>query len=110
MVCPLRTTGLVVGAHVHEHGILVVDTVALTVVTGLAVVGLGVVVVRLGVVVVGLGVVALEVVALDFNVVVVLIVAGVAALSDGRGTNLTVVTGESSISIATSLSCNNLFA
>jgi hypothetical protein len=88
---------VVVGAHVHEHGILVVDTVALAVVTDLAVVGLGVVVVGLGVV------------ALDFNVVVVFIVVGarVVALSDGSATNLTVVTGEFNISIATSLSCNS---
>jgi hypothetical protein len=95
---------VVVGAHVHEHGILVVDTVALAVVTDLAVVGLGVVVVGLGVVVVSLGVVTL-----DFNVVVVFIVVGarVVALSDGSATNLTVVTGEFNISIATSLSCNS---
>jgi hypothetical protein len=99
----LATTRVVVGAHVHEHGILVVDTVALAVVTDLAVVGL-VVVVGLGVVVVSLGVVAL-----DFNVVVVFIVVGarVVALSDGSATNLTVVTGEFNISIATSLSCNS---
>ncbi len=99
----MATTRVVVGAHVHEHGILVVDTVALAVVTDLAVVGL-VVVVGLGVVVVSLGVVAL-----DFNVVVVFIVVGarVVALSDGSATNLTVVTGEFNISIATSLSCNS---
>jgi hypothetical protein len=97
VVFPLATTRVVVGAHVHEHGILVVDTVALAVVTDLAVVGLGVVVVGLGVV------------ALDFNVVVVFIVVGarVVALSDGSATNLTVVTGEFNISIATSLSCNS---
>lgn len=100
MVCPLAT----VGAHVHEHGLLVVDAVALAVVTDLVVVGLAVVV-SLRVVVVSLGVVAL-----DFNVVVFIVVgARVVALSDGSATNLTVVTGESNISIATSLFCNNLF-
>jgi hypothetical protein len=92
----------------------VVDTVALADVTDLAVVGLGVVVVRLEVVVVGLEVVVvrLEVVVVGLEVVVVFIVVGarVVALSDGSATKLTVVTGESNISIAISLFCNNLFA